>query len=157
MAILERKDVPVEHTWNKEAVYPTWKEWQVEFEEAKSDLKKLTEYQGTLGRGPERLAEWFEQFMLDYTGMFREAGINNMYFDRRVRDDTLIQMKNYHHVRSVLYYVRTERVSIEAVSPIRRVNLNVDVSTLKHGTVDTLNIDHDFYETVVDKWVNKSN
>ena len=105
----------------------------------------------------EELTEWFEQFMLDYTGMFREAGINNMYFDRRVRDDVLIQMKNYHHVRSVLYYVRTERISIEAVLPIRRINLDVDVTTLNSNNIDTLNIDSDLYDNIVSRWVNKSN
>lgn len=71
MSILERKDVPVEHTWNKEAVYPTWREWQVEFEEANTDLEKLTEYKGTLGEGPERLVEWFEQFNLQHQRLMR--------------------------------------------------------------------------------------
>ena len=35
MTMLERKDVPLDQTWNKEGVYPTWDHWQVEFEEAK--------------------------------------------------------------------------------------------------------------------------
>lgn len=62
MTILERKDVPVEHTWNKEKVYPTWHDWQLEFEEAKADLKKLTGFQDTLNLGPERWAEWFDEY-----------------------------------------------------------------------------------------------
>jgi len=61
MSVLERKDVPIEQTWDKETVYPSWKEWQEEFETARAELKKLSEFKGTLGQGPERLAEWFQE------------------------------------------------------------------------------------------------
>jgi len=108
----------------------------------------------------ESLMEWFEEFMENYTGMFREAGIVQMYMNRRVRDETMVQMKNGYHVRSVLYYVRTERVKIETFSPIKRINLDVTVSTLLN-TVNSLDNQlitdsNAYYNTIVNKWVNKS-
>ncbi len=71
MTLLERKDVPLEQTWNKESVYPTWGDWQADFEEAKTDLKILTAYQGTLGQGAENLAAWFEDYGAQYQGLWR--------------------------------------------------------------------------------------
>ncbi len=71
MSILERKDVPIEHTWNKEKVYPTWKEWQAEFEAAHSELKNLAVYKGTFGQGPQQLAEWFQQYAMQYQRVIR--------------------------------------------------------------------------------------
>lgn len=102
----------------------------------------------------EALTEWFEEYMEAYTGMYREAGIVQMVFDRRVRDDTLVQMKNGYHVRSVLYYVRTERVRVESISPIKRVDLKINVndlmsvsSALKDHIIDT-----NLYDRIIKKW-----
>jgi len=106
----------------------------------------------------ETMTEWFEEFMDSYTGMFREAGIVQLLFNRRVRDEALFNMKNGYHARSVLYYVRTERVSVESISPIKRINLDVDVSTLLKN-VDSLNdqlIDYDMYSRIIDKWIRRN-
>ena len=102
----------------------------------------------------EELTEWFETYMDDYRGMFREAGIVEMNFNRRVRDDTMVQMKNGYHVRSVLYYVRTERVRVEKLSPINRIDLKISVNDLK-SVSDNLNdhiIDTNLYERILNKW-----
>ena len=58
MAVLARKDAPKESTWNKEAVYPTWKDWQAEFETAQAEIPKLSEFEGKLGEGPEKLVAY---------------------------------------------------------------------------------------------------
>jgi hypothetical protein len=102
----------------------------------------------------EELTEWFEDYMDIYTGMFREAGIVQLVFDRRVRDDTLIQMKNSYHVRSVLYYVRTERVRVESISPIKRIDLKINVNDLRRVS-DSLKdhiIDTNLYDRILKKW-----
>ncbi len=31
---LKREDAPIESTWNREAVYPTWKEWEADLKVA---------------------------------------------------------------------------------------------------------------------------
>jgi len=57
---LKRKDAPIESTWNREAVYPTWKDWEVDLEAALKELPELSEYNGRLKQGPGVLADWFE-------------------------------------------------------------------------------------------------
>ena len=57
---LKREDAPVESTWNREAVYPTWKEWEADLKAALIELPELSKYNGRLSEGPEMLAEWFE-------------------------------------------------------------------------------------------------
>lgn len=102
----------------------------------------------------EELTEWFEQYMDDYRGMFREAGIVETTFNRRVRDDTVVQMSNGYHVRSVLYYVRTERVRVEKLNSISRIDLKISVNDLK-SISDNLNdhiIDANLYERILNKW-----
>ena len=79
MTVLERKDVPKEQTWNKENVYPTWEDWGADFEAAKADLEKLTEYQGTLGQGPERMLEWFEEYDSQFQRMMRLLSYAQMH------------------------------------------------------------------------------
>lgn len=102
----------------------------------------------------EELTEWFEEYMDSYRGMFREAGIVQTVFNRRVRDDTLMAMRNGYHVRSVLYYVRTERVHVENVSPIKRIDLKINVNDLrrlKDNMSDHI-VDADLYRLILDKW-----
>jgi hypothetical protein len=105
----------------------------------------------------EKLTEWFEEYMENYRGMFREAGINELIFNRRVRDDTLMAMNNGYHVRSVLYYVRTERVLFETALPIDRINVKVYVNDLNEvqKSLTDHNIDTNLYDRIISKWVNK--
>lgn len=105
----------------------------------------------------ENLVEWFIDYMRVYRGMFREAGINNMYFSRRVRDDTLMAMNFGYHLRSVLYYFRTERINFSTTSPIKKINLNVSVNDLQ-ATIDKADnrlIDSNLRK-IMEKWINKN-
>lgn len=105
----------------------------------------------------EDLTEWFEEYMDSYRGMFREAGVVQTVFNRRVRDDTLVQMRNGYHVRSVLYYVRTERIHVERVSPLKRIDLKIsvnDLRRLKDSVTDHI-IDANLYNTILKKWHDK--
>lgn len=105
----------------------------------------------------ERLREWFELYMESYRGMFREAGVNEVVFNRQVRDQSLTELNNGYHVRSVLYYVRTERVLIDTLSPITRIDMNIDVNDLQALTkqLEDHNIDTDLYKNILSKWINK--
>jgi hypothetical protein len=94
--------------------------------------------------------------MDNYIGMFREAGIVNMYFDRRVRDNTLLEMKNNYHVRSVLYYIRTERVRPIFIGPIKQITLNINVQNLQEPIVSTdFNIESQ-YDKLIKKWIQRN-
>jgi len=101
----------------------------------------------------ELLTHWFLKYLSSYRGMFREAGVQNMHLWSRVRDDTVVQMKNGYHVRSVLYYFRTEEVTVDSVGPINRINLNVDVSSLLdyEENSDYLNY-AESQQRILDKW-----
>ena len=58
--IPDRADVPVEQRWNAESVFATPGAWDRAFAQAQELLADLGAYAGTLDRGPERLADWFE-------------------------------------------------------------------------------------------------
>jgi hypothetical protein len=105
----------------------------------------------------ERLTEWFEgEYMDNYIGMFREAGIVQMHFDRRVRDDTIIAMKNGYHVRSVLYYIRTERIKPELIRPIKQVELNINVENLQAAIAAKDLYNRSMEDELVRQWVTKN-
>ena len=86
MTMLERKDVPRDQTWNKEGVYPTWDHWQAEFEEAKVDLKMLSEYQSTLGQEPEILVSWFELYSSQIQRLMRLFSYTHMHISVDTKD-----------------------------------------------------------------------
>lgn len=106
----------------------------------------------------EELTEWFQDYMTNYTGMFREAGIVEMWFDRRVRDDVLNQIKSKYHLRSVLYYIRTEKLDIESIEPIKRIEAKFHVDTTPQN--NSFNIDdyvvEDFHDKLLSKYHNVS-
>jgi len=57
---ISRQDVPIESTWNRESVYPSWDEWEADYTTALEELPQLSKYAGNLSRGPSILVEWFE-------------------------------------------------------------------------------------------------
>ncbi len=57
---LLRKDAPKESTWNREAVYATWKDWQKDLDAGLAELSELGEFNGKLKDGPGVVADWFE-------------------------------------------------------------------------------------------------
>ena len=100
----------------------------------------------------EELVEWFQKdYMIPYTGMFREAGINDMYFQRRVRDDTLLQRSSKYHLRSMLYYIRTEFISNESIMPISRIDTDIDVLTSGSDIIVNNEL-HNYYDNILDRW-----
>ena len=47
----------MESTWNREAVYPTWKDWEADLKAAFKELPELSEYNGRMKEGPGVLAD----------------------------------------------------------------------------------------------------
>jgi oligoendopeptidase F len=58
-AIPPRKDVPPEHTWDAEGIFPTAADWEQEFAAVERRLPDLAEFRGHLADGPATLADWF--------------------------------------------------------------------------------------------------
>lgn len=59
-ALPNRADVPIESTWDASSVFPDHAAWERALESVLADLPGLAQYQGTLGSGPARLADWLE-------------------------------------------------------------------------------------------------
>ena len=100
----------------------------------------------------EELVEWFQKdYMLPYTGMFREAGVNNLIFQRRVRDDTLMQIKSRFHLRSILYYIRTEHITNDTIMPINRIEVDVDVLNSTADFIINQELSN-YYNKILERW-----
>jgi len=56
-----RKDVPVEHTWDAESIFPDDAAWSAEYEAVSKDLSTLAKFSGHLGDSSAILAEWFAE------------------------------------------------------------------------------------------------
>jgi len=56
----ERKDVPVEHTWDVASVFPSDEAWEQAAAEVMARLPQLRSYQGRLGESPSVLADFLE-------------------------------------------------------------------------------------------------
>ena len=87
------------------------------------DLWTKTNYEA------EEFIEWFEDILDRYRGMFKELGMQEMVYYRRVRDDSLMKFENKFSVRSLIYFFRTEKVKVTEIRPIKRINIT---GRLKH-------------------------
>ena len=58
----DRKDVPIEQTWDDKSVFADFDAWRAEYNAVNAELDKLDGFRGTLSDSPERLVEWFEFF-----------------------------------------------------------------------------------------------
>ncbi|MEZ4622869.1 MAG: M3 family metallopeptidase [Caldilineaceae bacterium] len=58
--LLRREDAPLESTWNREVVYPSWADWDADYEQALAELPALRAFVGRLGEGPAVLLDWLQ-------------------------------------------------------------------------------------------------
>ncbi|MFN2146098.1 MAG: oligoendopeptidase F, partial [Anaerolineales bacterium] len=57
---LLRKDAPLESIWAGKEVFPTWDDWDKEFEAVQAELPQLEEFEGRLLDDPANLVRWME-------------------------------------------------------------------------------------------------
>src|SRR6266496_2818527 len=55
-----RSEIPVEHTWDVESVFPSDAEWAAELTRVQAILDDLDRFRGRLAEGPEVLTEFLE-------------------------------------------------------------------------------------------------
>ncbi|MGC4375405.1 oligoendopeptidase F [Fictibacillus sp. Mic-4] len=60
-ALPKREEIPVQDTWDLEAIYETDEKWEEEFNEIKNLLPGLKEYQGKLGESAQTLYDFFQK------------------------------------------------------------------------------------------------
>jgi oligoendopeptidase F len=60
--VLKRTDVPLEQTWNRESVFASWDEFEMEYDAIATRLPELAAFKGKLSESPDRLVEWLDLF-----------------------------------------------------------------------------------------------
>ena len=55
-----RNEIPREHTWDVESIFPNDDAWSTEFDALTNDLPSLARFREHLGDSPAMLADWFE-------------------------------------------------------------------------------------------------
>jgi oligoendopeptidase F len=55
-----RSDVPIEHTWNTDSIFPTPDAWEAAFKQVESSLPSLEAFKGRLASDAKTLADWLE-------------------------------------------------------------------------------------------------
>ena len=58
--VAPRAEIPVQYTWDTASVYPSHADWEAELARVAAQLPALAAFQGQLGSGPQRLAEWLD-------------------------------------------------------------------------------------------------
>jgi oligoendopeptidase F len=59
LALPNRSDIAQESTWDASSIFPDHAAWEQALQAVLAGLPALAEYQGTIGSGPGRLADWF--------------------------------------------------------------------------------------------------
>ena len=75
---LQRKDVPIEWTWNREGVFDSWDAWQKEYESALADLPRLQAFAGKLNEGSHLLIDWFKEYNKQWRRLMKLFGYARM-------------------------------------------------------------------------------
>lgn len=93
-------------------------------------------------RTAEEMAEFFERFMESFHDMFIELGVCKIHFQARLRDEFLAKWRNGLVNRSLLYYVRLERIMATPVREIKTIRVNMEyhklLRTIDDGDIDGL-------------------
>lgn len=94
------------------------------------DYKVLFEVWAEDGDSADELAERFQQFMFQYTGYFKKAGVVEVIFEGIESGGTGTQWKTDLIKRSVIYLIRLDEVSGARCPAIEEITIN----TLMHET-----------------------
>ena len=54
-----RSDIPLEHTWDLDAIFPTLEAWAAAFADVEAQIDRLGAFKGRLAEGPATLIAWF--------------------------------------------------------------------------------------------------
>jgi len=100
--VAPRAEIPVQYTWDTASVYPSHADWEAELARVAAQLPALAAFQGQLGSGPQRLAEW-----LDTAERLMNA-VSRLYFYASMfhNVDTSDQAAVADHDRAIGMYTR---------------------------------------------------
>jgi len=73
----------------------------------------------------EEFIEWFEDFMFSYTGLFIHAGVGQIDYFHRLEDTEITKWRTGLSVRSVRYYIRTQKLLEEDEYKIKQIKVQL--------------------------------
>lgn len=98
-----------------ENVYGQWFDALVQF-----DLWTLTNWEA------ERLVTWVKRFMTTHRMFFKDMGLSEVLFWWRGRDEVSSRLHNNLHLRSIVYFVRTEEISLEEEYNLKELKVQIN-------------------------------
>ena len=87
--IPQRSEIPVEHTWDTSAIYPTDTAWEKEFDETQALVRTLPQYAGRLGESAKTLYEFLT------ASMKADDKLSNLYRYASLRQDEDTRVPQY--------------------------------------------------------------
>jgi len=73
----------------------------------------------------EELADWFEDFMYKYTGVYQKNGVHQVLFWKRMKDETVTAWRNDVVHRSLVYYVQIESMYYVDIKNVEDINFTI--------------------------------
>lgn len=81
----------------------------------------------TDNRSADLLADWFEDFMRQYTWVLKLNGVQEILYWQRLRDETVTKWRQDLKSRSVQYFFRIEEILPELVKDIAKIDATIDL------------------------------
>src|SRR5262245_51269512 len=123
-----RSEIPVEYTWDTEAVYKSHAAWEAEMARVAARLPELAAFQGQLGTGPAVLAEW-----LDSADRLMNAVARLYFYASMLHNvDTADQSAVADHDRAIGTYTR----AVAAIAFAEPELLAIGFETLRRWMAD---------------------
>lgn len=79
------------------------------------------------GKDADALLQRFEEFLTTYTGYFKQNGIDEFLFQEQLEDDYDFRWRENYYVRSLVYFVRVQRITPIPTYVLHTVELDADV------------------------------
>jgi oligoendopeptidase F len=141
--LLKRNEVPVEHTWDLESIYPSNEAWEADFSRVTEMIPKLVSFQGKLNRGASTLLDCLrvrdeiflrmEQVFV-YTRLRKDQDVaNDIYQGLEARASSL-----FARVRAAGAYLTPEILAIPADTLAEYLVAEPDLQLYQHELADLL-------------------
>ena len=95
-------------------IYGQWFDTLVQF-----DAWCLTNYEA------ENMSLWFKRFMTQYRDYFKHMGLSEILFWWRGKDNTLRDLNDRLHSRSLVYFIRTEEISVVDLNKLKNIEVEI--------------------------------
>ncbi|HLN64499.1 MAG TPA: oligoendopeptidase F [Symbiobacteriaceae bacterium] len=141
--LLKRQEVPHEHTWNLESIYPNLEAWEQDFNKVNALVPKAAGFQGKLGSSAQTLLEALQArdavyIILEATGSYArmrkdEDNTNSTFV---ALNDRVVSM--YARVQSALAYMTPEILAIPTETLNQWLAENQGLQLYKHELEDLM-------------------